>query len=510
VVGSSFLSSPEAYEGRFTLGNGSVTYVESGILYFDSLPPGGSKRYMIEAPEQSLVSFFIEPDPEEAVLNVEAVGQVNRTRLAVVWLPEPYIYYASVRAEVQFKVANSLENITSYRFYIDISQPLKENNSKTIPLKGGKATFHVDLRKDDRVVLRVGATDNPKLRIWVFVLYYDLLPEMTYRLRLHGKSLYGALYFSADIGRRYYILVDSTEGKGDFFLVSSTYSPPWNQEWFWLVILFSFLIVAISLADIRRSRELEKGSLFALISYYCWIGTIGLALSAVGSLGYGTTIYELLFYLMIFSYIVSHVLWIYAAHLVRKVRFMVCPSCGAKVNVEEVNYCCGGIVRNVSEAWFLLPLSLGFLFFIVSYIAFERISPMFTSSSLWAASCGSLIGGIMAWWINRRVYTIKLWKQNPERYYVPTHIPFVPIYLLITGILFSFLSPLLIGILLESLLTQNVESFLPAHAPWVRIRIAPLTLPLYAVLGFAVSAMISGGLIAYRIRKILTRGTLDE
>jgi len=488
--------------------NESVIHVEGGELYSDSLPPGSFRKYVIEAPERALVSFFIQSDTEGDVLDVEAIGPLNRTRVSVVWLPEPYIYHVGGSSEVGFKVSNPSKDTTSYRFYVDISQPLAENKSKAVPLKGGKAAFHVDLRKDDRVFLRVRPADGSPLRIWVLVLYYDILPEMTYMLRLHAKSLSEALYFSADFGRRYYIMVDSIEAHAEFSLASSTYSPPWNQEWFWLAISFSFLISAISLVDIERSRELEKAALFALIGYFFWFSTIGLAFSEIGSFGYGTMVYEPLFYLLIICYTLSHMLGICGAHLDRKTTFLRCPSCGAKVNVKEVNYCCGTIVRKVSEAWFVLPLSLSLLFFIVSYITFERVYPQAISSSLWIASLGSLSGGIIAWWINRNVYPLQSWKQNPDRYFIPTYIRYVSFGLLATGILFSFLSPLLIGVILESFTAQHVESFLPAHALWVRLRIAPLTLPIYVVLGSAISAIVLGYLVALKIRNILTRDLL--
>ena len=509
-VRSSFPETPKSLEAVSPHQDGSAAHVESGELYYDSLQPGSFRRYMIEAPERALVSFFIQSDTEGDVLDVEAIGPLNRTRVSVVWLPEPYIYYVGGNSEVGLKVANPSRNATSYKFYVDISQPLAENKSKAVPLKGGRAAFHVDLRKDDRVFLRVGPADGSPLRIWVFVLYYDILPEMTYMLRLHGKSLSEALYFSADFGRRYYIMVDSVETHAEFSLAATTYSPPWNQEWFWLAISLSFLITAISLSDIERSRKLEKATLFVLIGYFFWFFTIGLAFSVAGSFGYGTMIYEPLFYLLIVCYTLSHMLGICGAHLGRKVTFLRCPSCGAKVNVKEVNYCCGTMVRKVSDAWFVLPLSLSLLFFIVSYIAFERVSPQVISSSLWIASLGSLSGGIIAWWINRKVYPLQSWKQNPDRYFIPTYIRYVSFGLLAAGILFSYLSPLLIGVLLESFTSQHVESFLPAHALWVRIRIAPLTLPIYVVLGSAVSAIVLGYLVALRIRNVLARDVLEK
>jgi len=506
---SSFTSSSTQKSSR-SPENRSATYLKSCELYTDVLPRDGSKRYAIEAPSESLISFFYQVDTEGAELNVEAEGPVNRTQVAVVWLPEPYVYYVSNKSEIRFLVTNPQGDIVNYRFYVDISESLGDSSSKILPLKGGKVVFHVDLRKDDRVLLKLSSENLSKLRIWVFTLYYEILPERAYELRLYRQSLYGTLYFSADLGRRYYIIVDSVEGEGEFSLEKETVSPPWNQEWFWLAVLFTYLITAISLTDIRRTRELEKTTLFALTSYYCWLVTIGLFLSVAGSFSYGTSIYMLLFYLLILSYGLSHSFQIYAAYLDRKITSQNCSNCGKKVNLHEVNYCCGRIVKNVSDAWFLLPLSFGFLFFTISYTIFKEISPAFLSNSLWVASCGSIIGGIIAWWINRNVYAIKLWKQDSKRYYIPSHIPFISIGLLITGILFSFLSPLLIGIFLEAFLTQHIESFFSAHVPWMDIKIASLTLSFYVILGSSVLSIILGSIMVYQIRKILKRDIFEK
>jgi len=493
-----------------SLGNDSVTYLESGELYADSVLPSASKSYVIEAPGQSLASFFLQIDTEEARLDVEAEGPVNRTRVAVVWLPSPSIYYVSSGSEVRFLITNPQTYTVNYRFYVDISEPLRDSSSKTLPLEGGKAAFHVDLRKDDRLLLKLSSTNQPRLRVWVFVLYYEILPESTYKLHLYRRSLHENLYFPADLGRRYYIIVDSVDYVGEFSLASSTYSPPWNQEWFWLTVLFGFSIMAFSLTDIGKIKKLERTQLFSLVSCYSWLATIVLSVSLVGSFSYGTSIYMPLFYLLILSYGLNHILQIYATHLERKRTTENCPHCGRRVDLQEVNYCCGRTVRNVSGLWFLLPFSLGLFSFTASYLIFEGVSTPPLGNSFWTGSLGSIIGGIIAWWTNRRVYAIRLWKKEPKRYYIPSHIPFVPIGLLITGMLFSLVTPLSALFTMEAFLAQHTESFLEAHAPWLRIRVASLTLPLNAILGSTVAAILLVFVVVHRIRQILTRNVSEE
>lgn len=508
---SSYASSRSTNEkGTASLENESVTYVQSGKLYADSILPSGSNSYVIEAPRESLASFFLEIDTDEARLGVEAEGPVNRTRVAVVWLPSPHIYYVSNRSEVRFLITNPQSYIVSYRFYVDISEPLKESNSKAIPLEGGKAAFHVDLRKDDRLLLELSPTNQPELRIWVFVLYYEILPESTYKLHLYRRSLHENLHFPADLGRRYYIIVDSVDCVGDFSLASSTYSPPWNQEWFWLSVLFGFSIMAFSLTEIGKIRNLERTPLFSLVSCYSWLTTIGLSVSVVGSFSYGTSIYMPLLDLLILTYGLSHILQIYATHLERKKTTQNCPHCGRRVDLQKVNYCCGRTVRNVSGLWFLLPFSLGLFSFAASYLIFEGVSTTPFDSSLWAGGFGSIVGGIIAWWTNRRVYAVGLWKKEPKRYYIPSHIPFVPIGLLVAGMLFSVVTPLSVLVVTEAFLSQHAESFLEAHALWFRIRVASLTLSLNVILGSTIAAILSAFIVANRIRQILTRNVSKE
>lgn len=508
----SFTTSPRSTTQKSpgSLDNDSDTYLESGELYADSVLPGGSKSYVIEAPEQSLASFYLQIDTEGARLGVEAKGPVNKTRVAVVWLPPPFIYYVNNRSEVQFLITNPQTYTVNYRFYVDISELLRDSNSKTLPLEGGKAAFHVDLRKDDRLLLKLSPTNQPRLRVWVLVLYHEILPESTYKLHLYRRSLHENLYFPADLGRRYYIIVDSVDYVGDFTLASSTYSPPWNQEWFWLTVLFGFFIIAFSLTDIGKIKKLERTPLFSLVSCYSWLATIGLSVSVAGSFSYGTSIYMLLFDLLILSYGLSHILQIYATHLERKKTTQNCMHCGRGVDLQEVNYCCGRIVRNVSGLWFLLPFSLGLFSFIASYLIFEEVSTTLLGNSFWAGSLGSISGGIIAWRTNRRVYAIRLWKKEPKRYYIPSHIPFVPIGLLVTGMLFSLVTPLSVLFVMEAFLTQHAESFLEAHALWLRIRVASLTLPLNVILGSTIVATLSVFVVAYRIRQILTRNISEE
>jgi len=484
---------------------GSVSHVEKDRLYADSLSPGSFKMYVTEAREKCLLIFSSVIDTEGAKLEVEAEGLANRTEVNVVWLPEPHIYYLNREGEVQILVRNPEDSTVYYRFYVDISEPLANENSKALPLEDGQAFFHVDLRKGDRVLLSMNDLDHSDWRIRVFVLYHEILGNKEfYSLYLYRQSLYGMLYFDADLAGRYYIIADSRKGEQSFSLRSLIASPPWNREWFWLAIPIAFLAPLILLTYDERIRKLGKTRLVALFNYLCWFVTAGSFVSAVGGFSYGTSVYIHVFFVFMTLLGLSYASQIYAAYSDRKRTTGICRYCGREVNLHEENYCCGKIVKNVSVAWFLTPLSLSLLFFSISYSVFVWASPHLIGHSLWVGSCGSLVGGIIAWRINRDVYNMGSWKRDPERYNIPPHIPFVPIGLLIEGILLSFASPLLIGFLLETFLTQHVESFLLAKRAWIRTRIAPLTLPFHITLTSIVLALGLALFVFVKSRRILS------
>lgn len=463
----------------------ATTPIEKSKLYSDSLFSNESKVYVIEVlEEQCILFFFYTIDAEDARLEVNLKGPVDRMRLSIAYDPRPYIYYMLSKGKVRIVTANPQKDPVHYRFFVDISEPLGDSNSKVLLLEDSQVAFHVDLRRDDGVSLNLDSSNHPDTRIRVFALCYEVARgEASYMLCFREESSNETLYFTADLGGRYYILFDSVKGEGMISPKSIITSPPWNQEWFWLVfnIAFITMISPFFITRIRRAGNLERAVLYALISYYCCFITMGLSTSLIGSFNYGAPIFIPLFYLSIFFYGLSLGIQIYAAHLDRKKTIGICPYCDRKVDLKKDNYCCGRIVKNISDAWFLMPFSLSFLFFITSYLIFEWIFPKFISTSLWMGSCGSIIGGIIAWWINRAI------DRRPWKF-------------LATGILLSFFSPLLVGFLIDISFQPHIELEWPGRL--IRTRIAPLTLPLGITLTFTILAIGLSSMIAYHIRKL--------
>jgi len=463
-----------------------ITSIEKNKLYSDFLFSNGSKVYVIEVPEENpILIFFFTIDTENATLEVKLEGPVDRMSLSLVYDPMPYIFHVGSKGEVRIIITNPQGNAVYYGFFVDISEPLGNSNSKILPLEGGQVGFHVNLRRDDGVFLNIDNSNQLDLRIRVFALCYEVVRgEGSYMLCFLRESLNKKLYFTADLGGRYYILVESVKGEGMVSLKSVITSPPWNQEWFWLVfnIAFITIISPFFITRIKRAENLERSVLHALISYYCCFIAIGLSASLIGSFNYGAPISIPLFYLFIFFYGLSLGIQIYAAHLDRKKTIGICPYCGRKLNIKKDNYCCGKMVKNISTAWFLMPLSLGFLFFIVSYIIFQWILPKFIRTSLWMGSLGTFIGGIIAWWINRNIHRKKPWE------------------FFAVGAIFSIFSPLLIGFPMDMSFRPHIELELPSK--FVRTRIAQSTLPLGIIFAFAILAIGLGFLIVSCIRGI--------
>lgn len=464
-----------------------ITPVERNKSYSDFLLSNESKVYLTEfLDEGSLLILFFTTNPINASLDVSLEGPAERMRLSLAYHPRPYIYYVERRGQVRIVAANLEKSAVYYSFLVDISEPLRDMNSKILP-EGGQIAFHTDLRKDDRVSLHSDSYNNKQFRMRVFALCYEVTGvRSSYMLCFREESLKGTLDFTADLGGRYYILIGSIESEGTVSLKSVITSPPWGQDWPWSVfnILFIALLSSFFIIMIRRTRNLDTALLYALIGYYCCFITIGFSASLIGSFNYGALISIPLFYLSTISYGLSLGMLICAARLDRKKTIVFCSNCGKRVNLRENNYCCGKKVKNISFAWFLVPVSLSLLFFVISKNILERSFPQFIEISLWVEACGSIIGGIIAWWINKDIDR-RSWK------------------FLATGVLFSSLSPYLTVLLLDLMVQPHIELEWPGKM--TRIRIAPPTLPSGTMLAFATLAAGLSFAIALEIRKLHTR-----
>jgi hypothetical protein len=293
-----------------------------------------------------------------------------------------------------------------------------------------------------------------------------------------------SLSFTADLGGRYYIIIESVEGTGTFSLAGSVTSPPWNQEWSWYILDTVFVVVISIFFLIKKGliSNLEKASRFAFFTYFCWLITINIFISIVISFTYEILADSPLFYLLIFFCTLSFGMQIYASRLDRRKRIVACHYCGKEIDIQEKNYCCGHIVKNISFFWFLVPLLLSFLLFSVSSF-FAWVLPLPLDAPLVFSGFGAFIGGTMAWWVNKKLQEIRPWK------------------FLVEGAVLSLISPLLIVLLGTLILTPNIDVELLGKM--TRIRIAPLTLSIGMALPSILLALLLDLLIVNHLKKVV-------
>jgi len=457
-----------AQRSQGTVSQGPVTPIDTDVLYLDSVPPNASKIYSIEASGGSVLMLLVRIDSKEAELEVKFKGPVDEMVLNVAYVPSPYIYYVRTNGEVNISMTNSrMDNPVNLRFFVDLSDPLQPDNSKFIPLEGGPAVFHVDLKKGDDVSLNL-VSSGLHLDLRAYALCEEWVKNLGWRYMLasHTESSNKTLYFTADLEGRYYIIVKSVKDAGTFSLTSMITSPFWNQKWFWLACITLFISVISSwfVPRIRMFLSLEKAALCCVLSSYFWFITLALFSTLIGVFNYAPSVLRIpLFQLSILFYGLSLGIHVYSSYLGRKKTVAVCPYCGKEVNLKKSNYCCGKQIEKFSEGWYLAPLSFSLLFFIIGSFGFGEISdPM-----RWGMG-GSILGGIVAWLINKNLSGNKSWG------------------ILTLGIIFSFLFPFFIKFLIILVFQPHIEVDYPGQV--LRIRISPSTLPLGVTIAFVILA----------------------
>lgn len=450
-----------------------TTRIEKDLAYQGSLPPNGSKGYLVNAAEKSILVLFITTDAQKTSLDVDLNGSLKKVYGDVPHLWDSHFYYVETEGEVHIAFSNSQSNTTVYyEFFVDISERLQTCNTKVIPLEGGIVAFHTDLNRDDQLTLSLNSSVNHQLRQRVYTLCLEWVKLKFRGFTLCTYSKYaepssGTMSLTADDRGRYYIILRSVEGSGPFSLSSAINSPPWSQEWFWPIVWFGFVAVLsfYFVSKIRRFRRSDKPGtiiLYSVTSGYCSLIAVGLFYHLVGAFHYGTWKSAFPFLHLWTLFLGSSLMTrVYASYLDRKITAGVCPYCGREVNLRTDNYCCDGRVKQVSNGWYLAPAYFSFLFFLVG----NFVSTGF-SESLWLAASGSLIGGIVAWWMaaSRGTYERKAWS------------------LLAAGIACSFTVPWLI----REMIVQEVM-FQPHREVWwpgelLCIRVAESSLSGFVVL----------------------------
>ena len=345
------------------------------------------------------------------------------SKIAVAFPPFPedvqgFLYYLNGSGEAEISFMNlQAETSVDYRFFVDLSEPVEASNSKNVPLEGCPVAFHIDLKKDDELSMDLYSDPNPDspLEAEAHVLYFKSLRGHVLRLLKESSSKH--IRLTADLGGRYYIIVNPGDDVETLSLANVVNSPAWNQEWFWSAPSIAF-VIALSpwfIIKLKKLRNAEKSAKYTLISDYFSVLMLILFSSVIGSYNSRTSTLLPLFYLSTLSSPLSLGIQVYAVHLGRMNPIGICPYCLKKLNLEKTSFCCDRKIKRISTVWYFAPLAFGFLFLGVVSSLFSSFQGSWLefaqpiTTSLWIGAGGCAIGGIVAWVVNKATDKRKSW-----------------------------------------------------------------------------------------------------
>lgn len=458
-----------------------ATIINESVLYSDFLPPKSSKIYKVMVHEKSILILFASTYLNKTGLRVKVEGPVDNMFIQTFY-PNHYIYFIREAGDLIVEFSNLNGESIRFNFFVDLSESLITSHSKFIPVENSLVSFHVDLKKGDEVWLNVESSSDFQLEMKAYALYYEV-PPGRHQIYAYAESFNKNLNFTANLEGRYYILMKAIRGFGEFMVATTIKPSLFSQEWFWPSIGTSIVLATSSVFIIKigKIRNLNKTEQYTVIGGYLSFVTMALLSSFFGAFIYQTIIWKPLFYFSIIFYGLSSATKLYVAYLDRKERYTFCPYCGRKIDFYTQTRCCGKRVKNVSFFWYLTPLSFIFLSSCISYLIFGLKFPEFYLGLM----LGSFFGGILAWLINRKVY------RNKARAFF------------MTGVIFSFLSPIIITNFIDLIFIQNVVLNIPG---FVRVRLAPPgTSPKGSVLIYILIVILISYLNLNEIVKLLRR-----
>jgi hypothetical protein len=138
-------------------------------------------------------------------------------------VPFPMYYTAFIARNDSYSL-----NVTSpgfggslnYTFFYDFSDQLQTNNSKSIPLEGGMASYYSDLESGNKVSLNLMSPPGSDFDIEVFFGYSYMMLSPPVASTVFTNSSKTLSFRAANEGR-YFIFIAATTGGGAFNLQSS-------------------------------------------------------------------------------------------------------------------------------------------------------------------------------------------------------------------------------------------------------------------------------------------------
>lgn len=208
--------------------------ISRGQVVSDSIPSNGYKVYDLseQLPKGCIFMMYFKVD-------VGSYGYVNLQRgtetafqwtvgagaLSTLYLMYPYYTTAFITRKSSYAL-----NVTTlpygggglnYTFFYDFSDELQTNNTKTIPLEGGIASYYADLSCGDKVTLNLTTPSGSDFDMQVFYgysVYMSMSPAVANTLYENSSK---SLSFRAASEGRYFIFVTATTGIGTFNLQST-------------------------------------------------------------------------------------------------------------------------------------------------------------------------------------------------------------------------------------------------------------------------------------------------
>lgn len=205
--------------------------INRGQMVSDTVPSNSHKVYSLseQLPKGCIFSIWfrvneggyglvaLQKGTETVFVWTVGVGSV------IMYAPLPMYYSVFINRNGSYTLnvtstSFGLGGILNYTFFYDFSDELQANNSKTIPLEGGVASYYVDLRSDDKVSLNLASPSGSDFDMQVFSSYSYLAPSVA--STVSAKSPESLSFVAASEGR-YFIFVSATTGNGTFNLQSS-------------------------------------------------------------------------------------------------------------------------------------------------------------------------------------------------------------------------------------------------------------------------------------------------
>ena len=379
--------------------------ISPDVPYEDSIQPNSIKQYKVKMPEKAILIVGLKVacrNDSSIKLSVHNHGG----NVTIAFPPFPrgekgLIFYSTKGGEVTITIKNQNVKPINYKFYVDISEGIKNRNSKKIPLSNHPVGFHIDLEKDDQLSIRLPQDGKNPPKIIVYVLYKF---RHGFLLREYASSEEGKIRIKADLKDRYYIIVWPRMNERMIQLEANVESPPWNNPNFWP--LFSLALSIASSAwfalKIHSRRDLRREGKLTLLSNYLSILTLSAFISVMGTYNIRAPTLKSLFSITTMLYALSLAAHIYAAYMRRRAP-IICPHCLRKINPKETVFCCGERLKGASNINYLMPLAIGLMPFLTVYnIPFDGLSQQIRISA-YAGVIGCIIGGVLSWHINKAV-----------------------------------------------------------------------------------------------------------